>query len=120
MPSTILPDWVAFDSNATKSTTRRKRPARRRLGMISRNHACAKLPLPALAVTQSSGALPLDWLPSGTTMASINRESPQLLRPRLAPTAASLPETVPFVGPEALERQRGTPFLARLGANESP
>jgi histidinol-phosphate aminotransferase len=53
-------------------------------------------------------------------MASINRESPQLLRPRLAPTAASLPETVPFVGPEALERLRGTPFLARLGANESP
>ena len=30
-----------------------------------------------------------------------------------------LPETVPFVGPEALERQLGRPFLARLGANES-
>ena len=43
-----------------------------------------------------------------------------MFRPRLAPIAASLSETVPFVGPEALERLRGTPFLARLGANESP
>ena len=33
--------------------------------------------------------------------------------------AASLPETVPFVGPEAQERARGMPFAARLGANES-
>lgn len=33
--------------------------------------------------------------------------------------AASLPATVPFVGPEALERRRGRRFLARLGANES-
>ncbi len=31
----------------------------------------------------------------------------------------SLPVTVPFVGPEALERLRGRPFKARLGANES-
>lgn len=30
-----------------------------------------------------------------------------------------LPATVPFVGPEALERARGRPFKARLGANES-
>lgn len=30
-----------------------------------------------------------------------------------------LPPTVPFVGPETLERQRGDPFLARIGANES-
>lgn len=30
-----------------------------------------------------------------------------------------LPETVPFVGPEALERQLGLPIRARLGANES-
>lgn len=33
--------------------------------------------------------------------------------------ARSLPATVPFVGPEALERRTGTPFKARLGANES-
>lgn len=33
--------------------------------------------------------------------------------------AASLPATVPFTGPEALERQGGQPFRARLGANES-
>lgn len=38
---------------------------------------------------------------------------------RLAPLPASLPSTVPFTGPETLERRRGAPFLARLGANES-
>ncbi|MFN3526581.1 MAG: pyridoxal phosphate-dependent aminotransferase [Paracoccus sp. (in: a-proteobacteria)] len=38
---------------------------------------------------------------------------------RLAPIPASLPATVPFVGPETLERQREAPFAARLGANES-
>jgi len=31
----------------------------------------------------------------------------------------NLPATVPFVGPEAQERQRGAPFKARIGANES-
>ena len=40
-------------------------------------------------------------------------------RPRLTPLAESLPATVPFVGPEATERQRGRAFAARLGANES-
>jgi len=30
-----------------------------------------------------------------------------------------LPVTVPFIGPEALERRRGHPFTLRLGANES-
>lgn len=39
--------------------------------------------------------------------------------PPLTPLAASLPATVPFVGPEAQERARGHPFAARLGANES-
>ncbi|SHE86292.1 histidinol-phosphate aminotransferase [Ruegeria intermedia] len=39
--------------------------------------------------------------------------------PRYTPLAQSLPATVPFVGPETQERQRGAPFLARLGANES-
>ena len=38
---------------------------------------------------------------------------------RLTPLAASLPSTVPFVGPEAQERNQGRPFAARLGANES-
>jgi histidinol-phosphate aminotransferase len=37
----------------------------------------------------------------------------------LTPLAASLPASVPFVGPEALERRMGRPFAARLGANES-
>ncbi len=39
--------------------------------------------------------------------------------PRYTPLATSLPATVPFVGPETQERERGTPFVARLGANES-
>lgn len=37
----------------------------------------------------------------------------------LTPRAAALPSTVPFTGPEALERRQGHPFRARLGANES-
>jgi histidinol-phosphate aminotransferase len=39
--------------------------------------------------------------------------------PRLTPLVASLPTTVPFVGPEAQERASGRKFRARLGANES-
>ncbi|GMG81269.1 pyridoxal phosphate-dependent aminotransferase [Paralimibaculum aggregatum] len=40
-------------------------------------------------------------------------------RPPFAPLVAGLPATVPFVGPEQQERERGRPFAARLGANES-
>ncbi len=32
---------------------------------------------------------------------------------------AGLPVTIPFVGPEAIERRTGRPFALRLGANES-
>ena len=39
--------------------------------------------------------------------------------PRYTQTIQNLPATVPFVGPEAQERQRGTPFRARIGANEN-
>jgi len=39
--------------------------------------------------------------------------------PRYTPLVASLPATVPFVGPETQERARGEPFAARLGANEN-
>jgi histidinol-phosphate aminotransferase len=39
--------------------------------------------------------------------------------PRLTPLTAGLPATVPFTGPEALERRLGARFRARLGANES-
>jgi histidinol-phosphate aminotransferase len=35
------------------------------------------------------------------------------------PLVESLPASVPFVGPEALERRTGTMFRARIGANES-
>jgi len=38
---------------------------------------------------------------------------------RLTPLAASLPDTVPFVGPETQERTSGKTFAARLGANEN-
>ncbi|MBL9072372.1 pyridoxal phosphate-dependent aminotransferase [Tabrizicola sp.] len=37
----------------------------------------------------------------------------------LTPHAAQLSSTVPFTGPEALERRTGISFRARLGANES-
>ena len=40
-------------------------------------------------------------------------------RPPFTPVIEALPRLVPFVGPEALERARGRPFRARLGANES-
>ncbi|MEO0361715.1 MAG: aminotransferase class I/II-fold pyridoxal phosphate-dependent enzyme, partial [Pseudomonadota bacterium] len=39
--------------------------------------------------------------------------------PIYTPLAASLPSTVPFVGPETQERAMGRPFAARIGANES-
>ena len=38
---------------------------------------------------------------------------------KLTEIVKSLPETIPFVGPEAQERNRGSVFLARIGANES-
>ncbi|MGV8986782.1 MAG: pyridoxal phosphate-dependent aminotransferase [Cypionkella sp.] len=39
--------------------------------------------------------------------------------PILTALAQGLPSTVPFIGPETHVRQRGRPFTARLGANES-
>ncbi|APG47659.1 pyridoxal phosphate-dependent aminotransferase [Phaeobacter porticola] len=42
-----------------------------------------------------------------------------MTQPRYTPLAQSLPASVPFVGPETQERQRGAPFAARLGANEN-
>lgn len=41
------------------------------------------------------------------------------MRPAFTPLVESLPSSVPFVGPEALERRTGTKFRARIGANES-
>ncbi len=38
---------------------------------------------------------------------------------RYTPLVAGLPATVPFVGPETQERNRGAKFRARIGANES-
>ena len=42
-----------------------------------------------------------------------------MTEPRYTPLVRSLPATVPFVGPETHERDRGAPFVARLGANEN-
>jgi histidinol-phosphate aminotransferase len=39
--------------------------------------------------------------------------------PSFTPLIASLPSTVPFTGPEALERRNGVAIRARIGANES-
>ena len=39
--------------------------------------------------------------------------------PRYTDLINSLPNTVPFVGPEVQERERGRQFIARLGANEN-
>jgi histidinol-phosphate aminotransferase len=38
---------------------------------------------------------------------------------RFTSLVTSLPSTIPFVGPEAIERQRGMAVKARIGANES-
>src|SRR5690606_20687626 len=38
---------------------------------------------------------------------------------RFTPLISALPATVPFVGPEAIERSRGLPVRARIGANEN-
>ena len=40
-------------------------------------------------------------------------------RSPITPLIRDLPPTVPFVGPEAIERELGRPFSLRLGANES-
>ena len=41
-------------------------------------------------------------------------------RPSLAPIAAAVPASVPFTGPETIERRTGKTLRARLGANENP
>lgn len=41
------------------------------------------------------------------------------MTPRYTDLIKSLPTTVPFVGPEAIERNIGVTFAARIGANES-
>lgn len=43
----------------------------------------------------------------------------QMKCPAFVPHIAALPHSVPFVGPEALQRARGHAFRARLGANEN-
>jgi histidinol-phosphate aminotransferase len=41
------------------------------------------------------------------------------MRPPLTAIASGLPPVFPFAGPETFERERGAPFRARVGANES-
>ncbi len=45
--------------------------------------------------------------------------APLSKHPIITSVVEALPRTVPFVGPEQMERTRGRPFRARLGANES-
>ncbi len=47
------------------------------------------------------------------------RDQSSMTGPRYTPLIASLPSTVPFVGPEVQERALGQTFAARLGANEN-
>src|ERR1051326_7513974 len=47
------------------------------------------------------------------------RDTPMSNRAPFTRLVAGLPPTVPFVAPEALERQSGRPIKLRLGANES-
>jgi histidinol-phosphate aminotransferase len=42
-----------------------------------------------------------------------------MTRPLLTPIVQSLPDIIPFVGPEAIERRTGIRIRARIGANES-
>lgn len=42
-----------------------------------------------------------------------------MTKPPLTPLVANLPQNVPFVGPETMERASGRQFQTRLGANES-
>ncbi|WP_297583419.1 pyridoxal phosphate-dependent aminotransferase [Devosia sp.] len=42
-----------------------------------------------------------------------------MAKPNFTPIVAALPQTVPFVGPEALQRRSGITMRARIGANES-
>ncbi|MBP0483386.1 pyridoxal phosphate-dependent aminotransferase [Sagittula salina] len=44
---------------------------------------------------------------------------PRHTAPKFTGLVTALPATVPFVGPEELQRKRGAPFRARLGANEN-
>lgn len=48
---------------------------------------------------------------------TVSPDNPNL--PPMTELAQSLPSTVPFVGPETLEREMGRPYLARIGANEN-
>jgi histidinol-phosphate aminotransferase len=41
------------------------------------------------------------------------------MKPSFTPLVESLPATIPFVAPEAIERRTGIPFKVRVGANES-
>ncbi len=51
-------------------------------------------------------------------MASEYRSHPRWAFP-ISQVVADMPQTVPFVGPEEIQRARRRPFRARLGANES-
>ena len=55
----------------------------------------------------------------GVAVPSCCEYSAMLAAPRFTALVESLPSTIPFVGPETLERRRGEAFRVRVGANES-
>lgn len=57
--------------------------------------------------------------PAMTTLWPNQQTERRVPLPSFTAVVAGLPDTVPFVAPEALERQSGKPIRARLGANES-
>ena len=69
----------------------------------------------AATLVHGSKKVQVSWDDAGPP----NDYNPLMTRPPFVPHIAALPHLVPFVGPEALERARGRPFRARLGANES-
>ena len=86
-----------------------------------RRPAAQDAPRPRRARAAVSPAPMSDLFGRDTSLVPANPEPPPIPmpRPRLTAIVESLPAFVPFVGPEALERARGRPFRARLGANES-
>jgi len=74
-------------------------------------------------VTQAIDCNGNPWLPPALGTPLRLHRRPATLRPAmtrfLTAHADALPATVPFTGPETLERLEGRPFRARLGANES-
>ena len=74
-------------------------------------------PLQVFSSACTAQALPVRLKSLAETQVPVYRSA--MSGPRYTDLVASLPASVPFVGPETQERARLRPFAARLGANES-